>query len=494
MARGALPGRHITAALDANPKRLLAAAARVDAIVAIPSIPLALTAGAWACTIDAKMARSAIWNFPCFLLGLLLLARPLVAQAEASPSPADIQHGQALRIFVLTFGPGDEAWEKFGHNAVQVIDPNAPPGYQNLSYNWGTFSFDDKWAFYRRFIQGRLLYQMTSEPGGYTLYRYLGEHRAIWRQELNLTPAQKFAFQKVLQDSDTDAHRTYLYDYYKNNCTTKPRDVIDQLIGGRLKKQMQGPSGATYRWHTDRLDAQMPWLYVALRGVLGHPVDRPIDRWEQMFLPRQLRDGLASATVVIDGIEQPLVLKEQRVAGDRPPEPSAPPRWGLWFLLAGVALGLIYAGAGFRARRHWSLAIGFCLITFPWLLLMGIGGTIMVWGWVATDHESCRPNENVLHVSMLALPLLALMPLLSFGRRRGAKLAVRLTYLMAALSLCGALLKALPSFYQANWNIIALCLPVNLGLALAAYAMSRQPRTAAALTPESRNLPSPATP
>jgi hypothetical protein len=43
---------------------------------------------------------------------------------------------------------------------------------------------------------------------------------------------------------------------------------------------------------------------------------------------------------------------------------------------------------------------------------------------------------------------------------------------MAGISLLGLLLKALPMFYQANWNIIAMCLPANAAIAYVAWAMT----------------------
>ena len=45
---------------------------------------------------------------------------------------------------------------------------------------------------------------------------------------------------------------------------------------------------------------------------------------------------------------------------------------------------------------------------------------------------------------------------------------------MAAISAAGLLLKALPMFFQVNWVIIALCLPVNAALAYAVWTMSRK--------------------
>lgn len=434
------------------------------------------------------------------VFAVLTLSTRLLGQ-EIAPASKPAKPGSDLRIFVITFGPGDEVWEKFGHNAIRVYDPAAPDGQQDLVYNWGVFNPVNIWSFAYRFLQGRLIYSMESDPTRPVLEYYASKlNRRIDQQELNLTAAQKTSLRDVLVRTDTDANRYYLYDYYRNNCTTRVRDVIDDQIGHRLSAATRGvPSGTTYRWHTDRLDADAPWLYVALQAALGQPVDVPIDRWQEMFLPLQLHNRLAETTVIAHGRELPLVIPDEAsrnlYASTRPGEPAAPPHWGKWFLLSGALLGLTIAGLGHTARRHWTARLGFSLVAVPWLLLMGIGGAIVVWAWIGTDHVVCRRNENVLQISILALPLIVLLPMRAWGARRGVALTVRLAFIMAGLSVIGLLLKALPMFYQANWNILALCVPVNLALAYAARTMAvAAPRTAKEQIPGSVEASPGATP
>ena len=406
---------------------------------------------------------------------LALLSAPWHVFAQTSQPAPD---GSELRVYILTFGPGDDAWEKFGHNAIRIVDPSAPLKKRDVLYNWGTFKFDK--SFYWKFVQGRLLYQMSSDPT-IPLVEYYAEvlHRTIRQQELNLTPAQKLQLHDLLLQTDTDANRFYLYDYYRNNCTTKIRDVIDQLINGQLAAASKGvPSGASYRFHTDRLDADTLWLYVALEGVLGNPVDRPIDRWQETFLPEKLHDRLNEVMVNIDAKPMPLVKADRVIyQSPRPAQPLNPPHWTLWFFCAGMLLAGLFIGLGRLARRHWAARWAFVIVSLPWLFLMGVGGAIILWAWLFTDHIVARPNENVLHVSILALPLLVLLPRLAFGYRRGAKFARGLSATLVAISLLGILLKALPLFYQVNGVIIALCFPPNLALAYVCWRLEREVAT-----------------
>src|SRR5215212_1211669 len=75
---------------------------------------------------------------------------PARAQPLAAPSRADT----TVRIYLLTMGPGDEVWEKFGHNAIWVHDPQrgADP-----AYNYGMFDFRQE-NFVLNFARGRMNY------------------------------------------------------------------------------------------------------------------------------------------------------------------------------------------------------------------------------------------------------------------------------------------------------------------------------------------------
>ena len=61
-------------------------------------------------------------------------ARVVAAPSAAAPPPQD-----PLSIYVMTFGPGDHPFFKFGHDAIWVHD--AAAGTDQV-YNFGTFIFD----------------------------------------------------------------------------------------------------------------------------------------------------------------------------------------------------------------------------------------------------------------------------------------------------------------------------------------------------------------
>ena len=83
------------------------------------------------------------------MLVALIMTFASIANAQSQkPGPP----GSELTIYLMTMGPGDEAWEKFGHNAIWIHD--AQNG-TDIAYHWGVFDFRDK-DFYPNFALGKM--------------------------------------------------------------------------------------------------------------------------------------------------------------------------------------------------------------------------------------------------------------------------------------------------------------------------------------------------
>ncbi|HVG46281.1 MAG TPA: DUF4105 domain-containing protein [Longimicrobium sp.] len=404
---------------------------------------------------------------------LALAAAPARAQPLAAPSRAD----STVRVYLLTMGPGDEVWEKFGHNAIWVHDPGRGA---DQAYNYGMFDFRQE-NFILNFARGRMNYWMEGFDVFITLDHYRMLNRSIWAQELNLTPAQAHAVRDLMEWNQQPENRFYRYDYYRDNCSTRVRDILDRVLGGALKAATAGAaSGVTYRWHTRRLvgdgGAGLP-MYTAINTGLGPAADRPISKWDEMFLPMRLRDEVRALRIRdAGGSLVPLLAREQTVfTANRPPERKGPPSWLPGYLLAGLAVAGAVVLLARAARRSGAARTGFALLTVPWLLFAGIGGVILLGLWGATDHAIAYRNVNLFQLSPLALPLAVLVPALALGKRWARRGAVRLSLVVAALSVLGLLLKVLPWFHQVNGEIVALALPINCAIAWAAWRLAGEP-------------------
>jgi hypothetical protein len=407
----------------------------------------------------------------------LRLLLPLLAGFAPSLHSQDFTAavpGSELTVYVMYMGPGEQIWERFGHIGLGVRDDRT--GADSL-YDYGRFSFSQP-GFVTRFLQGRMLYWMAGQESGWYARAYQRANRSVYIQELNLTPAQRLEVREFLRWNEQPENMYYRYDYYRDNCATRIRDVIDRVLGGAIQRQTDTmQTGTTFRSHTRSLTAPDLPMYTGISAGMGHPVDQPISAWEEMFLPLAVREHLRSVMVPgPDGRPIPLVAAERTLyESDAFALRIEPPRWVLRYFV----VGLLIAGLGLvlgrlAATRGWA-RIGFAMLGTLWYLVIGIGGLVLLGLWAATDHWVTYRNENVLQLNLLALPLVVLLPM---GLRRGgtrAVMALRVASVVALLSLAGLVLKILPLFYQANLEIIALILPVNLGLAAALAMVTGSP-------------------
>jgi hypothetical protein len=374
----------------------------------------------------------------------------------------------------MTMGPGDEAWEKFGHNAIWIHDAVR---HTDIAYNWGLFDFNAK-DFYPRFLKGDMLYSMGGFDLQETIEAYRRANRTVWAQELHLAPSERDELRRFIEWNSLPQNRNYHYDYFRDNCSTRVRDVLDRALGGIIRSASeQAPTPTTYRWHTRRLTQGVPWLYFGTLLGLGQPVDRPISRWEEMFLPVRLMKDLRDVQVrEPTGAMVPLVSKEMTLfQSTRAPEASRPRSHLIVYLAIGLVLGygVIFlrrkANAGINSSR-----VGLLLFAGLWNLFVGILGAALAALWLLTNHVYSFRNENLFQANPLSLFLAGLI-LLSFRRRPDERIAGvetgRVSRIVGALAALGFVIQILPGFNQVNGEIIALMTPVHVAIA---FAFSRR--------------------
>ncbi|HET6764962.1 MAG TPA: DUF4105 domain-containing protein [Longimicrobiaceae bacterium] len=416
----------------------------------------------------------------CAALALACASAPTAAQAAQPPAsfyptwtPAMDSAAAGLRVVLVTMGPGDEVWEKFGHNALWVHDPRTG---EEIAYNYGMFDFRQA-NFYSNFARGHMRYWMQGFDALATLDFYGRQNRSVWLQELNLTPRQKAEIKAFLEWNARDDNRYYRYDYYRDNCSTRVRDAIDRVIGGGIRRQFSRvPVPVTFRSETERLTADDVVTYTGLMIGLAEPADVPISAWDEMFLPMRLRDHVRETKVPdAQGRMVPLVRSERVAvaAAGREPERSAPPNRIPAYLVAGLLLAALVAGLGWAAPRRGGARIGYAIVTGLWTLLTGVGGVVLASLWLFTDHAIAYRNENLFQFDPISLPLVLLLPALVQGKRWSLRPAPRIALVVAALSVLGFVVQVLPGVDQVNGIVIALALPVNLALAWTAAHLAR---------------------
>ena len=401
---------------------------------------------------------------------------PINPPLAVSPGAASNEPGSNLTVYLLTFGWGDEVWERFGHNAIWIKDRARGT---DTTYNWGMFSFEEP-HFLRRFLTGDTRYWMEAFDLDSMLAEYKRRNRSILAQELNFTPAQRLKLQQFVQWNEQPQNKFYRYDYYRDNCSTRLRDALDHAVGGQLQTStVTRMTPGTYRFHTLRLLGDNLPLYTGANLALGHPADKPLSQWEEMFLPVRMANDLRTVRLTDStGTQIPFVRSEMALfTAGRPPEPSAPPNYLPWF----VAAGILVAGAMIALVRsaeggnRLTLFVATAVATL-WSLIAGAAGTALVIVWLFTKHYFMSRNENLLHFDPLSLALVVLVPLSIYGLR-GVSKARKLAGLVASLSLLGLVAQGIPFFDQKNGEIIALALPMNLAVWWTVHRLSHYRRT-----------------
>ncbi|MDB5243298.1 MAG: hypothetical protein JWP57_3923 [Spirosoma sp.] len=324
----------------------------------------------------------------------------LVAFSVSIHQAAFSQPASNPQISLLTFGPGEELYSVFGHTAIRVYEPAKG---QDITYGWGGFRFTEN-NFYVKFLRGTLPYYIDAYDMNLMVYAYRTENRSIREQILNLSAGQKQRLLQVLDTNLLPQNRTYQYKFFYDNCASRPRDVITRACGDSLTiPSRHVRTGKSYRdWMNDYL-GEKPWAKLGMNLAIGRPADEQTDGWHAMYLPNNVHEQMAHATLrQTSGRVVPLVAADQTLY-----EAPKTFRKELPFLFDPevVFAGLGIAVALFTIRRYRRGRVD------RWLdrLLFGFSG---FWGWflfllwVGTDHGVTAWNPTLLYLLPIHLPLI----------------------------------------------------------------------------------------
>lgn len=288
----------------------------------------------------------------------------------------------SARVTLLTVSPGEELYSAFGHTGIRVTDYKK--GF-DVVFNYGTFDFDQE-GFYINFCMGKMLYMMTIDrfDDFVMLYRDYEKRRVI-EQELNLSTTDKQAIFKYLDWNAQPEHREYRYDFFWDNCSTRPRDVFEKQLGARLKYDYTGfDTTKTMRETLKPYVANMPWVDFGFDLILGMPCEITATPRYQTFLPDKLEKAFDQSTV--DGL--PFVTKKNVIVdlpfAPKPFDGPAPVAVMFGILMFALLLGLL---------ERWK-NIHFWWFDFIIFFIFGLQGTIFMLLGLFSEHYSVPWNLN----------------------------------------------------------------------------------------------------
>ena len=293
------------------------------------------------------------------------------------------QDSTRIRISLLTCSPGNELYSTFGHSALRVIDSNA---VTDLIYNYGTFNFDDP-NFYEKFVRGKLLYALSIENPEDFLYSYQAENRSITEQVLNITQQEALSIKHFLAQNIKEENRWYKYDFVRDNCTTRLRDILVKYKNIKPQLPPVMPLDFTFRNAIHHyLNANKNyWSKLGIDLLLGSRMDVKMTAAGQEFLPDNLM-------LALDGTKNFNYVSKKQDLYKAPAQNSA----AKWFtpLLLFSFIAILWLAASFTKNKVVQKIL-------PWLdgilfFITGLLGCLFIFMWWGTDHYMTKDNYNLL--------------------------------------------------------------------------------------------------
>ena len=333
----------------------------------------------------------------------MLCALCATGSLDAAPTlpvqPLEAQEEEPVSVSLVTFYPGSEPHNIWGHSEIRVQQ-----GPIDLYFNYGVFDFQAP-AFLWRFILGQTDYLCVPVPRAYATMGM--EQRRMVEQELNLPQDRALAVRDFLWNNAQPENRVYRYKFLSDNCSTRPRDIIEMAAGEGLQYPAMTDSIVTYRDILAHYCLNYAWERFGIDLVLGWDIDTVLDQRATMFIPMLLMDAVAGATIKTDSVAMPLVkattvpIDKSTDGNVRPPTP--------WYLspltmaLLVFALALIVSGRDWR--RH-DITKWFDTLLFT---IGGLAGCLLFFLIFFSTHEATSPNINIVWLHPLLL-LLAVLP------------------------------------------------------------------------------------
>jgi hypothetical protein len=221
----------------------------------------------------------------------------------SSPTSAQ-QTDDSVKVSLLTCSPGQEVYTLYGHTAIRYHDLRSG---LDITFNYGMFSFKQP-NFIMRFALGKTDYELGIAPFPIFCEEYANEGRGITEQILNLTKEEKLKLFEALKKNYEPENRTYRYNFFYDNCTTRARDMIMNCISGKVNVPHNEINTTSYRDLTHEYNSDHPWARFGNDMLLGLTADAATDYAQRQFLPVNLMNDFNHTTITsTDGTTRPLV-------------------------------------------------------------------------------------------------------------------------------------------------------------------------------------------
>jgi hypothetical protein len=333
-----------------------------------------------------------------------------------------LQVSAAMRVSLLTTTPTpSQVYTMWGHSAIRVQSEDF-----DRVFNYGVFSFGE--GFIYRFVKGETDYWLARESAASAIRDAERKGAFMFEQVLNLSEEEAQHLYQALMENALPENRVYRYNFFFDNCATRPYYLIEKTLGGLDRPVFNNTK--TYRDLTRDLTGwYQPWLSFGIDLCLGSKADEVVTDEGLLFLPMELRRSFEE-TRRKDGT--PLVKEEIMVCSVPETTEDHPVNSPLIVSLALLAFVVLWGAFRIWKKKKSNLYFIPDSIIFT---LFGLVGILVFFLTFFSEHPCVTPNYNILWTN----PMQLLVPVLSHTRVRHTQFYKGLVLLLLLMSLVVAL-------------------------------------------------------
>lgn len=337
---------------------------------------------------------------------LLVFGLCQVANAQRSSLGDRFLLSDDAQISLLTNTPWDGAiYALFGHTSIRVNDPNT--GIDTV-FNYGIFSMSSS-GFIFHFVKGETDYMVAAIPYAYYLEDYQERKVGVIEQVFNLTQEEKQEVYDALVVNSQPENRVYRYNYFYDNCSTRPRDIIEKYLKGKIEYTPTNKQ-QTYRDLVHECLIFEPWTRFGIDLVIGADADKVITDRQKDFLPSYLQKAYSGAIVLDrDGNRKDLISETNTIleSFDKIYAHFHMETVSLFYpcdypIYAGIVLLIITILISYLAYKKNFIILGKTYDTLLFLVA-GLAGFVIFFLMFFSEHPCTNPNWNIVWLNPLQL-------------------------------------------------------------------------------------------
>jgi len=292
-----------------------------------------------------------------------------------------------------------QVYALFGHTAIRVKDDSI---HLDEVYNYGYFDMT-KPNFMVNFIRGKTDYVLGVVPYQFFVGEYAEKGSEMYEQVINLSYEEKQNLYNALFINALPENKSYRYNYFFDNCATRPRDMIEKSVHGEITYPADEKKQSLRDLVHESLRS-FPWSSFGTDLLLGKGADSTVVLRTKMFLPIYLKNSFEKATVKNDSLSYKLanapqlIIPQNNIINDLSFHKTlfTPFNVGIFVLILSIIISVIQI----FGKTKTLLPKIFDTVIFG---VAGIAGLIIFFLMFFSVHPTVKNNWNFAWLNIFAL-------------------------------------------------------------------------------------------